>query len=306
MRAIALVIGLLATLPHLGVSWPMTGLDAFRNYDLFALRPGETTKEFSSYDRLNRNNDGGQFACLVNTTNGRCILADSQGPGEIASIWFTYDNDSVVGVGNITIELDDTTVLHTSLQSVVDGDLGAPFIWPFVGNTNDTNGGNVIKIPMPYALTMQVTVDNNPHYYHVVYREFPPDLNVTTFDPKEDATDVIETVQRFGVLDPKCPSSATACPFSSSSHSTHKDYTLPPGQTVDIAHANGCSIVTMLQLRVEEIMGAPHVEDDGRAYGNNGGSAFTLQLDPSNSQCQLTRRLDASIGNQRAYVLVDG
>ncbi|KAK9326460.1 hypothetical protein V1520DRAFT_378897, partial [Lipomyces starkeyi] len=43
-----------------------------------------------------------------------------------------------------------------------------------------------------------------------------------------------------------------------------------------------------------------------RAYGQGGWSSATFKLDPRNTQCQLTRRLDGTIGHQRAAVTVDG
>jgi hypothetical protein len=63
------------------------------------------------------------------------------GPGEIESIWFTRDFGNVTATGNILIELDDRVVLNASFQAVVNGDLGAPFVWPLVGNGNDTATG---------------------------------------------------------------------------------------------------------------------------------------------------------------------
>ncbi|KAJ5605933.1 hypothetical protein N7510_008714 [Penicillium lagena] len=287
----------------------MLGWDAYRRFDMFTLRPGEITKQFSSYDRTNGNNDGsyGTYSCLYNSTDGRCVIADAKGPGEIASIWFTYENDSVVPIGDIRIELDSHLVLQHDLQSLVNGDIGAPFVWPLVGNTNDTNGGNVIKVPMPYTKSMIISTLHNPHYYHVVYRELPADANVNIFDPKDSALDALDTSRRFGVVDPKCRSRVSSCPYSprrtrSESHA----FTVDSGNSSQVATISGSGIVTQLQLRVPEILGAPHVEDDGRAYGQGGWSSATFKLDPGSTQCQLTRRLDSTIGHQRAAVSVDG
>lgn len=300
---------LLTLVPWASASYPMLGWDAFRRYDLFTLRPGEITKQFSSYDRQDGNNDGfeGTYSCLRNQTDGRCVIADASGPGEIASIWFTYDPDSVTAIGDIRIELDSKVAVQENLQSLVDGDMGAPFVWPFVGNTNDTNGGNVIKVPMPYAKSMLISTANNPHFYHVVYREFPTGTKVARFDPQDAASDVLATTRTFGVNDPKCQSQISTCPFSpSGARSQSNAFTVDTSQTARIAEVSGSGVVTQLQLRVPEILGAPHVEDDGRAFGQGGGSSATFKLDPQNSQCRLTRRLDSSIGHQRAAVKVDG
>lgn len=140
------------------VSYPTLGWDALRRFDLFnALRPIEITRQFSSYARMDLNDDGfeGTYSCLRNTTDCRCIIAEADGPGQISDIWFTYEIDSnIAKAGDITIELDSQVIVHGDLQSLVNGELREPFKWPLVGNTTDTSGGNVIRIPMPYSLTL--------------------------------------------------------------------------------------------------------------------------------------------------------
>lgn len=100
------------------------------------LRPDDVTREFSSYDRNNLNNDGfeGTYSCLYNTTAGRCVIAEAAGPRQISDIWFTYANNSVIGVGDIQIELDGEIVVQGMVQDIVEGSLGAPFVWPLVGD----------------------------------------------------------------------------------------------------------------------------------------------------------------------------
>lgn len=48
--------------PATARKWPLVGWDAFRTYDFYTLRPGDTTYMFSSYDRTNKNDDG--FVCF--------------------------------------------------------------------------------------------------------------------------------------------------------------------------------------------------------------------------------------------------
>ncbi|KAL4895189.1 hypothetical protein BDV59DRAFT_200434 [Aspergillus ambiguus] len=223
-------------------------------------------------------------------------------------MWFTYDVDSVAKIGDLKIELDSEVVVQHDLQDLVNGGLGEPFVWPFVGNTNDTNGGNVIRVPMPYAKSMRVSTANNPHFYHVTYREFPSSLEVSTFDPDDSASDVLHNTRTsFGVRDPKCLGDTAGCPYSlMKTHRETQAFSVPPNQAArNIVTVAGSGVVTQLQLRVPGILGATHVKDDGRAYGVNGGSVMTFQLDPGYEECQLTRRLDLSIGHQRASVTVD-
>lgn len=279
--------------------WPMVGWEAYRSYDMARFRDGEVTRQFSSYDRTGNNDDGGdgRYSCLRIDAEGWCVIAEADGPGQVSSIWFTYEPDSVAEIGDIRIELDSKMVLEGDLQSIVRSEFGSPFIWPLVGDSNDTSGGSVIKAPMPYRNTMLITTEYNPHYYTVVYRTFPSWVNVTTFDPGEDVTDIVSTFMHFGVRDPK--------PIQSSPVPMNKSLRLSPGQSGDITLATNCGTITQLQIRIPEILGSPTVIDDGRAFGDGGGSSMTFQLDPSNTQCKLTRRVDASVGHTLVNVSVD-
>lgn len=284
-----LVISILFFVSVLAVGW-----DTYRNYDLYTLRPGEETHEFSSYDRKNHNDDGfeGTYSCLRQQI-GQCVIAEYSGPGEIASVWFTYEPDSIRKAGIITITLDGKNVLKGSIQDIVDGVKGTPFIWPLVGNTNDTMGGNVIKVPMPFAKSMLVTTSNNPHFYHVVYKRL---ARAETFNPFDKAEDVVSHHKTFGIRDPK-PGKANEKYIS---------------QTLDAKNAtlklatNTCGIISKLGIRIDSIQASAYVQDDGRAFAIGGGSSFTMRLDPRNKKCRLTRRVDQSIGYQNTDVYIEG
>jgi hypothetical protein len=119
------------------------------------------------------------------------VLAEATGPGEIESIWSTINGGDVTNDGAITIELDGIVVLSAAYEDVVSGKLGAPWVWPLVGDFLDTSGGAQIKVPMPYQKSMRVTVQGNPDYFHVVYRQFGDASGVTTYDPTASVSDVI-------------------------------------------------------------------------------------------------------------------
>lgn len=298
-----LFLGILSS-PGACASWPQVGWDSYRTYDLHYFRPGEITRQFSSYDRANGNDDGshGTYSCLDTEDDGSCVIASHNGPGEIDSIWFTYDIGDVRAIGNITIYLDEDIAVEDSLQRVVDGDLGAPFVWPFVGNANDTSGGNVIKVPMPYRKRMKIVTEHNPHYYHVVYRAFPENVQVNTFDPSDEAPDVVQTAQSFGVRDPRTRLAESA----TNSYKQDDKFYLAPGRSGTTVVDRGQGVITQLQLRIPEIVGETSEMDDGRAFGSHGWSSVMFHLDPSNDRCSLTRRVDRSIGHQKVSVTVDG
>ena len=280
----------------------VVGWDTYRRVDRAAeLRPGEQSGQFSSFDRSGGNNDGfdGAYSCL-RTTDAGCVIAERAGAGEIQSIWFTRlgptGGGDVTDTGTILVELDGKTVLDAKLQDVVTGKVGAPFSWPLVGSGDDTSGGAVIKVPMPYRESMRVTVQNNPHFYHLSYRTFDDATGVRTFDPADKATDVLDRLRGFGVRDPK-----PAAPGATTSKRT---VDVAAGGTAQLADLRGPGRITGLRLKLPQVERAPRVGDDGRAY--QGGSKFRVAVDPANTGVRITKRFDPFIGNQKARLSVDG
>lgn len=276
------------------------GWDVYRQLDrLPELQTGVRTKQFSSFARDGSNNDGfdGTYSCLRTTPAG-CVLAEDDGPGEIATIWFTRDEGDVRKTGTITVELDDKVVLNASLQDVVDGKLGSPFVYPLVANALETSGGVYLRVPMPYRKSMRVTVQNNPYFYHVGYREFPDATGVKTFDPADKAADVVALLKASGTKDPK--------PAKLGAKTTQTPVELAPGKQLTLADVRGPGELSALRLKLPQVVGLElkSITDDGRAF--TGGSKFTMKVDPANTGVRLTRRMDLRIGNQRAKVFVDG
>ncbi|WP_328610608.1 DUF2961 domain-containing protein [Amycolatopsis sp. NBC_00345] len=276
------------------------GWDVYRSLDaMAALRPGSQTKQFSSFDRTGGNDDGfnGTYSCLRTTAEG-CVIAEKSGAGEIESMWFTRDEGSMVNNGRLKVELDGRTVLNSSLQDIVDGRLGAPFVWPLVGDGDDTSGGSVIKVPMPYQHSMRVTVQHNPLFYHVTYREFPDSAGVPTFDPRDRALDVVDRLRGFGIRDPK--------PAAPRAKTTSVTADVPDGSTGRFAALRGAGTISQLRVTLPQLVSEPRVRDDGRAFGAGGHSSFRVAIDPGNTGVRLTRRPDPVIGHQVADVTVDG
>ncbi|MEV6285701.1 DUF2961 domain-containing protein [Kribbella sp. NPDC051770] len=313
-RATAVLLGSLLVLPAVsagtssaapaapsvaGGNGPV-GWDVYRRLDrLPELQNGVRTKQFSSFGRDGTNNDGfdGTYSCLRTDASG-CVIAEDAGPGEVASIWFTRDEGNVTKTGRITIELDGRKVVDTSLQDLVDGKLGAPFVYPLVANAMETSGGVYVRVPMPYQHSMKVTTQSNPYFYHVDYREFPDANGVRTFDPADKAEDVVALLKAAGTKDPK--------PVKPGARTTAKAVDLKPGAQVKLAEATGPGELSALRLKFPAIQGLnlKSVSDDGRAH--TGTSEFTMAVDPANTGVKLIRRMDRKIGNQRAKVLVDG
>lgn len=277
------------------------GWDVYRHLErLPELAPGSTTLQFSSFDRTGGNNDGfeGTYSCIRQSDEG-CVIAESSGAGEIESIWFTRGGD-LSQTGWIRINLDGRNVVDASLKDLVEGKLGAPFVYPLVAAFDQSSGGVVVKVPMPYRQSMRITTQNNPNFYHVTYRAFASSEGVKTFDPSDKAEDVIAMLLASGQKDPK--------PAMTDAKKTVKSVELKPGQQATLAELSGPGAIGELRLKLPDIVGAnlENIADDGRAFGSGGYSQFTLAIDPDNTGVKLTRRLDQKIGNQRARILVDG
>ncbi len=224
------------------------GWETYRRLDrLPLLGTGVATRQFSSFGRDGSNDhDGfsGAYSCL-RQSNG-CVLAEDRGPGEVGSIWFTRDGGNVSATGQITIELDGRTVVSRSLQDVVNGGLGAPFVWPLVANADQSSGGVYIKVPMPYRDSMRITVTNNPLFYHVTYRHFPDADGVATFDPADRGQDVIDTLRAAGTRDPKPPASGASTRTATVSPG--------PGQSATLATLSGPAAISQLRLRIPDAL----------------------------------------------------
>ncbi|MFJ2738937.1 glycoside hydrolase family 172 protein [Streptomyces sp. NPDC087440] len=287
------------------------GWETYRRLDLAAHLPrGVETKMFSSFDRQGGNWDGfgGVSSCLPIRTK-ECVIAEHVGAGEISSIWFTRWlgpirdtglTGSFAHTGRITVELDGRKVVDAPLADVLAGKLGAPFTHPLVADDKQTSGGALISVPMPYRESMRVTTERDPRLYQVMYRTFADAQGVSTFDPGESAQDVVDLMSRAPAADPKPTLAGTTEQVAS--------LRLAPGETQRLAHSTVPGLIGGLRLRLPQTV-APKpqpVTDSGRAYGRGGGSEFGLTVDPANRGVVLTRRLDRTIGGQRARVYVDG
>lgn len=199
-----------------GAGEQSVGWDTYRRLDrLPYLSVNTETEQVSSFDRsggdfdISTGNQNGSGGCLTLGGAG-CVIAEDHGAGEVGSIWFTRDGGNVRAIGTIRIELDGQVVLDARLQSVVDGVLGAPFVWPLVANSAQSPGGVYIKVPMPYRHSMRISVATNLQYYHVGYRRFASADGIATFSPSDPALDVIDTLRAAGTADPKPTQRAAA------------------------------------------------------------------------------------------------
>jgi len=224
------------------------GWDTYRRLDRLPYLAEDTeTLQVSSFDRtggdfdISQGNQNGSGGCLASGGVG-CVIAEDRGAGEVDSIWFTRDSGNVTRMGAIRIDLDGRTVVDAPLQSLVDGGLGAPFVWPLVANAAQSPAGVYIKVPMPYRQSMRISVAANLQYYHVDYRQFPNADGVPTFSPADPAQDVIAMLRAAGSVDPKPPARTAA--------QHHRVVELAGGAAATIADSTGSGTISSLRLRL--------------------------------------------------------
>ncbi|HLT62777.1 MAG TPA: DUF2961 domain-containing protein [Microlunatus sp.] len=282
------------------------GWDTYRRLDRLAeIGRDARALQFSSFDRADGNNDGfeGTYSCLRQSAGG-CVIAEHAGPGEIDSIWFTRDGGDVSGTGRITIELDGETVLDAPLQDVVDGELGAPFVYPLVANADQSSGGVYIKVPMPYRERMVITTEENPYFYHVGYREFADADGIATFDPSDRALDVIETLRAAGTADPK--------PEQPNVRTVDRVAKIAPGATSVLAESATPGALTGIKIRIPQLAVTPVDRSRTAAKppapsGLDPRKARWVRPEPRTAaQTGETRRSDDILINARLRISFDG
>jgi hypothetical protein len=233
-----------------GLGEKAIGWDTYRRLDRLPYLSANTqTLQVSSFDRsggdfdISTGNQNGSGGCLASGGAG-CVIAEDRGAGEVDSIWFTRDGGNVTRMGTIRIDLDGQTVIDAPAQSVVDGELGAPFVWPLVANAAQSPAGVYIKVPMPYRQSMRISVAKNLQYYHVDYRQFSTADGVTTFSPSDSALDVVATLRAAGTIDPK-PAAPTAAHHN-------RVVEVPADTGLTIAESTGSATISGLRLQLPE------------------------------------------------------
>jgi hypothetical protein len=205
------------------------GWNTYRQLDqLPYLTDGVSTRQFSSFDRQQANNDKGTN--LGPAPGGGTLLAAHSGPGEVDAIWMT---GGVTPAGNLRIVLDGKTVVDHSAADIFNGGLKGVFTYPLVANDSQSSGGFYIEVPMPFTSSMQISTDADPGYYHAAYRTFPDAAGVSTFDPAAAASDVVTSLQQSGESDPKAAVSGAT--------TTGGSFQVIPGQSTTIASGSGSS-----------------------------------------------------------------
>ena len=135
-------------------------------------------------------------------------------------------------------------MIDAPLQSLVDGALGAPFVWPLVANATQSPGGVYIKVPMPYRQSMRVSVASHLEYYHVDYRQFSTRRRRDHVLALRPCPGRARQLRAAGAVDPK-PAAPTA------THN-HRVVQIPASAGLQIAESTGSGSISSLRLQLPQ------------------------------------------------------
>jgi len=140
-------------------------------------------RDWEAFQFSSRDPAGGQqdFNHYLREEGSRKILAEVEGPGAIARMWFTGSRFMYRNV--LRVEIDGEPVIETSIGELTAGDR-FPFVPPLVGK--GSGGGSFCYVPLPFRESCRVSLELKDsaivyHYYQIQGMRFPDDSGVNPF-----------------------------------------------------------------------------------------------------------------------------
>jgi hypothetical protein len=216
---------------------------------------GEAERQFSSYDRATKleegrivnpfaNGDRGHYLRVEGDgENKEWVLAEAQGPGYVSRIW----SANPAGALRIYIDGSQTPTLSADFDQLTQGKI-PPFRAPF---GHDAARGRNLYFPFPFARSVKIATTKGDQYYQVNVTTFPAGTKVESYSPGvlERARPKIEAVGR-ALMNPEAAQkrvTETDIPI---------DLTIEPGQSESVDY-QGPGAITSLHWRVQ----SPDLED---------------------------------------------
>lgn len=142
---------------------------------------GETVvKQFSSYDRLGKNNDGfeGTYSFLRKNDDGSLVVFETKGKGVIERLWTPTPTEDTL---DFYLDGSATPTFSIKFNDLFTGKV-YPFITPLVGQ--HIVGGYYSYLPIPYNNGCKIVFRGQKMlFYQFQYREYPDNYSVQTFNP---------------------------------------------------------------------------------------------------------------------------
>ena len=243
------------------------GIDMVKRLDLLPyLYAGGRTMHVSSHDRTGGNTDKDNYM----SSSGYTIF-DDKGPGCITRMWFTnrWGTEKALLFGTANIWIDGVLVIQTPLTSFPGNGQGAnntitgglfsgwysnAFMYPLVGNRDNSSGGFYCYSPIPYRQSCKITVPDyvstsHAFYYNIEYKEYDTADGITSFTTATDyvapyltASELWNNVRlNKEAFDPKQPASPVTYTGTVS---------VPAGSTTTLRNLTGPSSIASIQLKL--------------------------------------------------------
>ncbi|MCX7002486.1 MAG: DUF2961 domain-containing protein [bacterium] len=268
------------------------GLDVYRHLELLPqVNPLVFAHGFSSYERNGGNYDRGYF---LYKSGSEYVMADVRGAGALTRLWTTGQNSAL----RLRVYLDGARMVDKTFLDFFDG-VGAPYLAPLIVNDDVSSGGFVSYLPLTFSNSCRVTSTDASLYYNIQLQTYHDGTAIPHWQTNAPSADVRGIWNNAGT---------PVGIYTNTSFATNH-FDLAPYAAVAVADIAGAHVLHGLRLRNPHLTydGPRRVTDNGRAFiSTNGFSRFVMQIATNNSGVQLTRRLDAGIGDQRARVVIDG
>lgn len=170
------------------------------------LRDHVICREASTHDKKGGNDNGfSNKAEFVRREKGRrVVVLDVAGPGSIQSFWYSWPNqpgipESVENFwakmkGNVDFYFDgeDSAGMSIALRDMVGT---SPHTYPLAVNADESTGGYITYVPLPFQDGAKVTIDGGRmpmFFYHLWYHSYPLGTKVDTWTGNENLAKILE------------------------------------------------------------------------------------------------------------------
>lgn len=137
-------------------------------------------KQFSSYDRTGKNNDGfeGTYSFIRKNNDGSLVVFETEGKGVIERLWTPTPTEDTL---DFYLDGSATPTFSVKFNDLFNGKV-YPFIPPLVGQ--HIVGGYYSYLPIPYNNGCKIVFRGERMlFYQFQYREYPDSYQVKTFNP---------------------------------------------------------------------------------------------------------------------------
>lgn len=228
--------------------------------------PAYVLKQASSHDRATvspanaetwfANKDHGQFIRVeTNDARREWVIMEHEGPGAVVRFWLPLHPPKDDQIIRFYFDASSTPAIAVKLNELLSGRGFVPPPFAFVAwNETDLRNqqkaapeklrgvGGDMYLPIPFAKSCKITLDQEPFYYIVNYRAYDTGTEVETFSPETfaSARPVLDRVGDALLADP-----------SDERGTKTFEATIAPGAKLELQLPRGPAAVRNLTIRID-------------------------------------------------------